>query len=398
VAGHILPTVEVGRHLADRGHDVAWLSYRKGVTRLLAPDAELLVVADAVDRAISAAVDRATAKSVGGAAAFVGVWRDYFGPVAREMLPTVERAVQEWRPDVLVVDQQAVAGAVVADRHGLPWATSATTSVEIMGRFAQFDIDPVTMAYLYKALSWFEGYLRDLLVDLGMSRARAEEFDPRFSPALTLGYTTAEFLGRPLTLPDTVALVGPSTGARHLDVAFPWEWLDGRPLVFVSLGTVNWRGGGRFFTAAAEAVADLDVQAVLVCPDDALDDTPPNVITRELVPQLELLDKAAAVVTHAGHNTVVESLARALPMVVSPVRDDQPVIADQVVRAGAGVFVKYGRITADQLREAIGAVLTDATYRQGAERIRASFEAAGGPAVAADRLIALLGDATPGGG
>jgi hypothetical protein len=40
-------------------------------------------------------------------------------------------AIDEFAPDVLVVDQQALAGAVVAERAGLPWATSATTSAEL---------------------------------------------------------------------------------------------------------------------------------------------------------------------------------------------------------------------------------------------------------------------------
>jgi len=38
----------------------------------------------------------------------------------------VAAAVDQFRPDALVVDQQAVAGALVANARGLPWATSAT--------------------------------------------------------------------------------------------------------------------------------------------------------------------------------------------------------------------------------------------------------------------------------
>ena len=42
-------------------------------------------------------------------------------------------------------------------------------------------------------------------------------------------------------------------------------------------------------------------------------------------------------VTHGGHNTVCEALAHGLPLVVAPIRDDQPTVAAQVVQAGAGV-------------------------------------------------------------
>jgi len=93
-----------------------------------------------------------------------------------------------------------------------------------------------------------------------------------------------------------------------------------------------------------------------------------------------------AVVSHAGHNTVCESLANGLPLVVAPIRDDQPIIAEQVVRAGAGVRVRFGRARAADLGAAVSEVLTDDRYREAAAVIQRSFLAAGGPATAADVL------------
>ena len=109
------------------------------------------------------------------------------------------------------------------------------------------------------------------------------------------------------------------------------------------------------------------------------------------MPQLALLERTSAVVTHAGHNTTCEALAQGIPLVVAPIRDDQPIVAHQVVTAGAGVRVKFGRINADVLRAAIVRVLDDADLRAGAARIQKSFAEAGGPAEAADRLEALAG-------
>jgi UDP:flavonoid glycosyltransferase YjiC (YdhE family) len=96
-----------------------------------------------------------------------------------------------------------------------------------------------------------------------------------------------------------------------------------------------------------------------------------------------------AVVSHGGHNTVCEALAHGLPLVVAPIRDDQPAIADQVVRAGAGVRVAFRRVKADELRGAITTVLSDEGLRAGAARVQASFAAAGGPSAAADHLERL---------
>jgi len=50
-------------------------------------------------------------------------------------------------------------------------------------------------------------------------------------------------------------------------------------------------------------------------------------------------------------------------MVVAPIRDDQPMNAEQVVRTGAGLSVRYMRVTPGQLREALVSVLTDKHFR-----------------------------------
>jgi UDP:flavonoid glycosyltransferase YjiC (YdhE family) len=96
------------------------------------------------------------------------------------------------------------------------------------------------------------------------------------------------------------------------------------------------------------------------------------------------------VVFHGGHNTMCEALAHGLPLVVAPIRDDQPANVSQITAAHAGVRVKFGRVSGAELRAAVTAVLDDPSYAAGAARIRASFEAAGGPTAAAERLEALL--------
>ena len=96
------------------------------------------------------------------------------------------------------------------------------------------------------------------------------------------------------------------------------------------------------------------------------------------------------VVSHAGHNTVCETLAHGVPLVVAPIRDDQPVIASQVTTSGAGIRVRFGRVGAAELCTAITTVLDDPSYQAAARRVQTSFTTAGGAAAAADRLEKLL--------
>ena len=85
-----------------------------------------------------------------------------------------------------------------------------------------------------------------------------------------------------------------------------------------------------------------------------------------------------------------ETLANGLPLVVAPIRDDQPIVADQVEQAGAGIRVRYARTGAAQLGDALDTILAEPSYREAAQRLQRSFTEAGGASAAAQRLEALL--------
>jgi MGT family glycosyltransferase len=378
--GHTNPTVVLGRELTDRGHEVAWTGYPEVMPGLLPAGATFIPVADGAPAEVVEATAARNVAPAGGAVGFKALWEEFVLPIGRHMVPGTRAAVDRFVPDVLIVDQHALAGAAVALERGLPWATSATSSADLA--------DP--LAGLPKVARWLHDQMRELLVAAGVAPDVAAAVDPRFSPHLLVAFTSPELVGA-TGFPEHWALVGPAVAARPDTTPFPWSWLAfEEPTVLVSLGTVNWRAGGRFFAVAAEALGAMDVRAVIVAPDDLVPDPPPNVLVRPRVPQVALLDHVDLVVGHGGHNTVCEALAAGVPLVLAPLRDDQPFVADQVVRAGAGERVKFGRITAPALRQVVTSVLTEPGYRTAAARLRASFVAAGGAAAAADRLVGLL--------
>jgi MGT family glycosyltransferase len=376
MAGHVNPTLPVGRELAARGHAVAWAGPPEVAEELMPPGARFLRVplSDRVRDHIAARAD-----DLRGAAALKHLVGDFLVPLAECMVPGVHAAVERFRPDALVVDQQALAGVAVALARDLPWATSATTSAMLT--------DP--MAILPKVRDWADGLQRDVLRSAGVFERTAATVDLRFSPQLVLVFSTPALVGRD-DFPDHYAFVGPAVGARPDDTPFPWEWLDrAGPHVLVSLGTLNWHNGGRFFAAAAEAIGGMDAHGVIVAPPGLVGSVPPNVLAVPRVPQLSLLPRLDAVVCHGGHNTVCEALAHGLPLVVAPIRDDQPAIAAQVEAAGAGVRVMFRRAGPEALRAALEAALGDPALRTGAERVQRSFASAGGPTAAADELEGL---------
>ncbi|MFI1393446.1 glycosyltransferase [Streptomyces sp. NPDC020681] len=379
LAGHVNPTVAVAAELTARGHQVAWTGPAEVLSGLLPAHVTLLPSGDHAGPGGYGAL-HGRWRDLRGVAALRFLWEEALIPLAHAMVPGVEAAVDAYGPDVLVVDQQALAGAVVARRRGLPWVTSATTTAEFTGPFAGFP----------KVGEWVTDRINAFLADCGAPAG----WDPRFSDRLVLAFSTPELVGGDGAFPDHHAFVGPALGSRPSDPAsFPWRRLDPvRRRVLVSLGTLNREAGGRFYAAVLTAAERLagEVQLIVTAPADVVGEVREDqVLLQEYVPQLALLPHLDAVICHGGHNTVCESLAHGLPLVVAPVRDDQPIIAQQVAAAGAGIRVRFGRPRADEIHAALTAVLDNPHHRRAARRIQASFAAAGGAAAAADRLEKL---------
>ena len=137
--------------------------------------------------------------------------------------------------------------------------------------------------------------------------------------------------------------------------------------------TVNAERERTLYPRVIEALADLPVQVIASAPEGAFHGAPDHWITRTRVPQLQLLARVDAVFCHGGHNTTVEALAYGLPMIIAPIRDDQPVIAEQVKAVGAGIRVHFSRAKPARLRAAVEAALYEPHYRNAARAVRAEF-------------------------
>lgn len=363
LTGHAYRALAVADELTARGHEVAWCGPKAYFGPLLGPDATLFPTGTRLLR------DQAGH----GISALKSLWKQYVIPMARFMLPAVNRAVSEHQPDMVVVDQHALAGALAAHRHAVPWATLVTGAMELTR----------PLAALPRVEAWVRAQITALCQGASVTDAG---FDPLFSPYLVIAFTTPALTGeRPF--PDHFALVGPAMLERPS--AFEWDLLDpGRRKVAITVGTLAAGLAGDFYQRAAAAVAPLrdTVQAIVVGPPDLLPDPPGNVLVVPSVPMLALLPRLDGVISHGGMNTVSEALAHGVPLVLAPIRHDQPVVASQVVRAGAGIRVPFSRARPGQLREALVSILDDPSYARAAKRIGESFAAAGGAPAAAASL------------
>ena len=184
-------------------------------------------------------------------------------------------------------------------------------------------------------------------------------------------------------------------GKGRLKADFPWERLTGEPLIYASMGTILNGRADVFRTIVAALAKHKDLQLVLSLGDQVdpkqIGPVPPNAIIVKRAPQLELLKQTTVCITHAGLNTVLESLAQGVPEVAIPVAYDQPGVAARIAQKQTGVVTSLDKLTADHLSTLLDEVLNNSTYRDNAGKLKKAIAEANGLSVAADLVEESLG-------
>jgi MGT family glycosyltransferase len=327
---------------------------------------------------------------------------------ARMLFRDAPDAIRDEGIDALIVDQIEMAGGTVAEYLGLPFVSAAAalpvnSDTSVPHCTFPWPLRVGVRAWLRNwagnaAFEWiFSGVRRTI-----NRQRRAWGLPPvqglngTFSGLAQVAQLPAslELPGR--RLPRGFHHTGPWTDAAGREpVDFPWERLDpSRRLVYASMGTLQ-NGILRTFRMMAEACAGLDLQLVISLGGGQapalLGDLPGDPVLVGYAPQLDLIRQSALTISHGGLNTVLESVAEGVPMVVLPVAYDQPGVGARVEWSGVGLSIPVGRLTIDRLRDAVRMVLGDPAYRERAGRLQSSIQAADGLNRAADLIEAAFG-------
>ena len=189
---------------------------------------------------------------------------------------------------------------------------------------------------------------------------------------------------------DSFRFVGSPTIERTEGGDFPFDKLDtGRPIVYVSLGTL-FNNNIEFFRACFEALGELDVQVVLSKGKQKagveLPPEPENFLVFDYVPQIAVLKRAAAFITHGGIGSSSEALHLGVPQVLIPQIWDGYLMAHQMAQKGAGILLS-SPVSSESLRSAVNQVLADESFRRNSRALGEGLVEAGGAERAADEIL-----------
>lgn len=301
--------------------------------------------------------------------------------------------------DVVLADQNEPAAASVAEHLGLPFVSVCTSlplnrEPAIPPPFVGWNYSESSVAALRNRLGYAIADHLVAPIQTTLNRYRRQwnlrplkAPDDSFSPVAQIAQMPREFDFPRRRLSPAFHYTGPWFDRSITPAPFPFEKLDGRPLVYGSLGTLQSKNSRHFLTMA-EACASLDVQLVLAVGKgggNPVGDLPGNPVIVEYAPQLDLLSRAAATITHAGMNTTQQSLYFGVPLVAVPLTHDQPAIAARLARTGAGIVIPPARMDSVRLREALQTILPqDSSCRARAQQLKEACLRAGGVERAAD--------------
>jgi len=397
--GHLNTFLPLGRELQKRGHRLSVCAILDAKAKTLAAGLDFLAIAEAeVPLGATAEAFAQLGKMSGSEALRYSI--SWLKQSAVMLLSNAPDAIKAAGVEALLVDQISPAGGTVAQFLNIPFVTVCSAVVmnqepSVPPFFTNWSYNPAWWAHLRNRLGYWAVNRQTRPIGEAIVEYRQRWNLPiytsrndAYSKLAIVSQQPAQFEYPRRELPQWFHFTGPFhdlTGREP--VSFPFEKLTGQPLIYASMGTLQNRLV-EVFQKIASACQELDAQLVISlggsASPEALLELPGNPLVVEYAPQLELLKKATLTLTHAGLNTVLESLSEGVPMVAIPITNDQPGIAARIAWTGAGEVVPLSRLTIPRLRAAIQRVLTEDSYKKNAARLQAAIRRSGGVSRAAD--------------
>jgi MGT family glycosyltransferase len=394
--GHLYPMIDVALELNKQGCRV--------ILQTLADEKENIEQLGLTHRAISAGIESLTLEDYRAShplAQLQATFRCWLSR-ARHEIEDLRICVNEYKPDLLIVDANTWGASAFAEAQGTPWAMflpyclpvpSADTPafgpgfappVHGLHRLRDRAVNAITRHAVHKMVAG----LNEIRSHLGIPPLR--RFDQLFERPDVILYRTATPFDYPRKRwPKNIVPIGPGLWAPT--AAAPEDLVNlPAPRILVSVST-EMQDDRAIIDTALRALADEN--ASLIVTTAALDPGSfraphRNVHIAKFLPHAQVIPNVDLLITHGGMGSVQRALASGVPVCVIPWGRDQNETARRVEYSASGVMLRKGKLNPQRLREAVHEAMQ---CKPGAEKIAHAFQQAGGAERAATEIFSLLG-------
>ncbi|MFK0195328.1 macrolide family glycosyltransferase [Kitasatospora sp. NPDC090308] len=374
-SGHVNPTLPLVEELVRRGHRVSYATGPAAVGAAVAAGASPVTLPSQLPPGM-AARGEFTAEQL-------AVTMEYYLDDARASFPVLAAHFAADPPDAVCYDSVTFTGRMLAN-------LLRVREVSLVPTFAENESFSAAQVYLPADFDHTHPRLVAAVQDMGkfaQGHAFLDDPDLMFGhvPPTSLVFVPREFQPAGDTFDERFHFVGPSLSSRQ--AAEEWSPRSRAPVLLISLGTV-FNDRPEFYRTCIEAFGDGDWQVVMAVGGldrESLGPVPANVEVHAHVPQVAVLRHAEVFLSHAGMNSVMESLYHGVPLVAVPQIPEQRAIARRAEE------MRVGRTLAEPTVRGLREAVREAgSCRPRAAALRRIVRGAGGASKGADVLEELL--------
>lgn len=315
--------------------------------------------------------------------------------------------------DLVVTHPAALAGPIVAEERGVPWASTALAPLSFFSVHEPMVPAPAPWVHgltsrslllsgLFLRLTervsrkWAEPVYR-LRASRGLSRGRNPIMAGQHSPHLVLGLFSRLLAEPRPDWPERVRVTGAvlynGPAGAPLPPGLEAFLREGDPPLVFTLGTSAVSAAGSFYEVSAEVARRLGRRAVLLVGPHA-GNRPPgaggDILSVDFASHAALFPHAEAIIHQGGAGTLHQALRSGRPMLVVPHSHDQPDNARRAERLGVARTLYPRRYRPDGLERELRRLLEDPAYAARAAEAATVVRSEPGAAGAAEAIDELL--------
>jgi UDP:flavonoid glycosyltransferase YjiC (YdhE family) len=321
--------------------------------------------------------------------------------------------------DLLVCHPLTYATRLVAEKTGIPWASTIITPL-VLGSAHDPPLLPVVpdiskhLRFLGPAFwiplrriakwatcAWAKPWYR-FRAEIGLPPAKDNPLVDIHSPSLALTLFSEQLAARQPDWPAQTVLTGfpfyDQDGATGLPPELAHFLDSGSPPIVFTLSCSAAMVAGSFYEHSIAAAKRLGRRAVLIIVKNVPNrpaTLPDGVIACEYAPFSELFPRAAAIVHPGGIGTTGLAMLSGRPMLVVPHAHDQPDNGERLTRLGIARTIYPHHYSSCRVAAELRRLLENPVYVRRAEVVGEKIRQEDGVRVACDALERLLQNGSP---